>query len=340
MAWPIRTASRTASPRYDLDRVFGAFDDFIDAGAVVPVRAICKYEIESMRAACLDPGLCHHRADRRALGGQRPARHGPQPARLPRRFADINADIVIVPRLHRHAVYAGGTVPLSLKLATGGRSVPAGATLTWSLDGATGTIPVPAAEPLSVADLGVTDIAVGGSARVAKIELRLDAAGQFLARNEILVSVYEPRRAATATIAAADPELAAYAEGLGYTVTDAAAADLVLTHALDASDIEAMRQGRRYLVLADGSVETNRNLRTDPPGAEPPTMPASSKGRARHLGAEGQLPNMGLVLRDGTLWRGDWIANFSWLRRTGAFAPSRAGRCSTSPSTASCRITC
>jgi hypothetical protein len=34
---------------------------------------------------------------------------------------------------------------------------------------------------------------------------------------------------------------------------------------------------------------------------------------------------MGLVLRDGTLWRGDWIANFSWLRRSGAFATIPGG---------------
>ena len=45
-----------------------------------------------------------------------------------------------------------------------------------------------------------------------------------------------------------------------------------------------------------------------------------SKETARHLGAESQSPNLGLVLRDGTLWRGDWIANFSWIKRDGAFA--------------------
>ena len=53
-------------------------------------------------------------------------------------------------------------------------------------------------------------------------------------------------------------------------------------------------------------------------------MPAS-KERARHLGSETQLPNIGLVLRDGTLWRGDWIANFSWIKRTGAFATLPGG---------------
>ena len=100
-----------------------------------------------------------------------------------------------------------------------------------------------------------------------------------------------------------------------------------------------MRHGARYLVLADGSVETQRNLRTDPPRAEPPTMPVS-KERPRHLGAETQLPNIGLVLRDGTLWRGDWIANFSWISARGLSLPYPADRCSTSRSIASCRTMC
>ncbi len=291
-AYPHGIQNRFAT--YHFDKLFpGGLDDFITQVQWYQFANL-KYEIESMRAHAPIQGYVitemtdvHWEAN-----GLLDINRNPRV--FHDRFAEVNNDLVIVPQLLRHAVYSGGTIPLSLKLATGGKSVPAGATLTWSLDGATGTIPVPAAEPLSVADLGVTDIAVRGSARVAKIELRLDAAGQRLARNEILVSVYEPRRAATATIAAADPELAAYAEGLGYTVTDAAAADLVLTHALDASDIEAMRQGRRYLVLADGSVETHRNLRTDPPrrraaddagllqGARPPSR---RRGAAPQHGA-------------------------------------------------------
>lgn len=309
---------------YHLDGVFKSFGDFITDVQWYQFANL-KYEIESMRAHAPIQGYVitemtdvHWEANG-LLDINR------NPRAFHDRFAEVNTDTVIVPQLAHHAVTSGDSLALNLKVATGGKPVPAGATLSWSVDGASGKLDVPPTEGLAVADLGATSIALAGEARVASIKLKLEAGGKLLAKNEIQVSVYAGRAAGPAKIAAADARLAAYARGLGYAVTsDAATADLVLTHALDADDIEAMRHGARYLVLADGSVETHRNLRTDPPRAEPPTMPAS-KERARHLGAETQLPNIGLVLRDGTLWRGDWIANFSWIKRSGAFAALPGG---------------
>jgi len=37
------------------------------------------------------------------------------------------------------------------------------------------------------------------------------------------------------------------------------------------------------------------------------------------------VPPFTLTERDGTIWRGDWIAGFSWLRREGAFAAIPGG---------------
>jgi hypothetical protein len=37
------------------------------------------------------------------------------------------------------------------------------------------------------------------------------------------------------------------------------------------------------------------------------------------------LPNITLTARHGTMWRGDWIAGFSWIRREGAFADLPGG---------------
>ncbi len=320
-AYPHGIRNRFAT--YHLDRVFGSFDAFIDKVQWYQFANL-KYEIESMRAHAPIQGYVitemtdvHWEANG-LLDINR------NPRAFHDRFAEINNDTVIVPQLNRHAVYAGDSVPLKLKLATGGKAVPAGATLSWSVGDASGTVDVPAIAALSVTDLGTVSIKLTGPSRVASIALSLEAAGKPLSKNQIEVSVYAPRSAGSATIATTDPTLAAFATGLGYTVTDAASADLVLTHGLGEADIEAMRHGARYLVLADGSVETHRNLRLDAPRAEPPTMPAS-KERARHLGAETQLPNIGLVLRDGTLWRGDWIANFSWIKRTGAFAALPGG---------------
>ncbi|MDB5538991.1 MAG: hypothetical protein JWQ89_718 [Devosia sp.] len=320
-AYPHGIQNRFAT--YHLDKVFGSFDAFIDEVQWYQFANL-KYEIESMRAHAPIQGYVitemtdvHWEANG-LLDINR------NPRIFHDRFAEVNSDTVIVPQIARHAVYSGEAAPLHLKVATGGKAVPAGATLTWSVDGASGKLDVPATGALAVADLGTTPITLSGETRVATIALTLEAGGKLLARNQILVSVYARRSAGPARIAAADPQLAAFAGGLGYTVSEAASADLILSHGLGEADIEAMRHGARYLVLADGSAPTHRNLRLDPPGTEPPTMRAGTE-RARHLGAESQLPNIGLVLRDGTLWRGDWIANFSWIKRSGAFATLPGG---------------
>lgn len=323
-AYPHGIRNRFAT--YHLDKVFGTFDGFIDRVQWYQFANL-KYEIESMRAHAPIQGYVitemtdvHWEANG-LLDINR------NPRAFHDRFAEINTDLVIVPQIDRHAIWSGDSIALKLKVATGGREVPAGATLTWSVDGQSGKVDVPATPGLSVADLGTTGIKLDGATRVTSIGLKLEADGKLLSRNQVEVSVYSKRSAGPARIATSDANLAAYAKGLGYAVTDVASADLILAHALSEADIEAMRKGARYLVLADGSVEThhtNRNLRIDPPRPEPPTTPAS-KERARHLGSETQLPNINLVLRDGTLWRGDWIANFSWIRRDGAFSALPGG---------------
>ena len=47
-----------------------------------------------------------------------------------------------------------------------------------------------------------------------------------------------------------------------------------------------------------------------------PGLPAATHHR---------FPGLGFAERHGTLWRGDWIGNFSWLRREGAFAALPGG---------------
>jgi hypothetical protein len=242
------------------------------------------------------------------------------------RFAEVNADTVIVPQLDRYAAHAGRKLPLRLKVAAGGRTLPTGAKLTWQLEGRSGSLDVPALEPLAVADLGIVEIDMPARGpMVVSIALELSAAGENLARNSIDVAVHAPREAPEGlTLATTDPALDAFLTGLGYDIASPEEADVIVTHALEPDDIAALCRGRRYLVLADGTVDTGSNLRTDPPRAEPPFMPAG-KEPPRLIGAEQQLPNIGVHRRDGTLWRGDWIASFSWLRRDGVFASIPGG---------------
>jgi hypothetical protein len=108
-------------------------------------------------------------------------------------------------------------------------------------------------------------------------------------------------------------------------VVPAAEADVVLVHAVDGDDVEAIKAGARYLILADGTVETNKNLRTDMPLGELPHRSIVADGKKFRPSLDQHLPGISLVERDGTIWRGDWIAGFSWVRREGAFADIPGG---------------
>lgn len=308
---------------YHLDKVFGSFDDFINAVQWYQFGNL-KYEIESMRAHASIMGYVIteltdvHWESNGLLDLER------HPRVFHHRFAEVNTDTVIVPLLDRRAAYAGDQVTLGFKVAAGGKPVPAGAKLSWKLEGASGALDVPAADALGVTDLGTVDVALPqGEARIATVALELTAEGRVLATNSIDIAVYARREAPQGTkLATTSPAIEVFLRALGYTVTSPEQADVVVKHALNPDDIDTMRQGAHYLILADETVERQRNLRTDPPRAEPPTMPGRPP---RHIGSEQQLPNISLHRRDGTLWRGDWIASFSWLRRDGVFAAIPGG---------------
>ena len=242
-------------------------------------------------------------------------------------FATINADVVIVPRPARYSAWAGEALAVELKIATGGGSIPAGAKLSWTGD-VSGSLDVPATGPVSVADLGTTSLlmpAVSDNTTL-RLDFALEANGVVLARNSCEIALYSQRKTAgLSSIAAADPDLAAYASGLGYRVVPASEADIILAHAVDGADVEAIKAGARYLILAEGTVETNKNLRTDMPEGELPHRSIVADGKQFRPSLDQHLPGIGLVERDGTIWRGDWIAGFSWVRREDHFAAIPGG---------------
>jgi len=326
VAYPHGIENRFAT--YHLAKVFGSFEGFIEQVQKYQYANL-KYEIESMRAYPSIQGYViteltdvHWEANG-LLDMNRNVRGSLT------NFHEVNADLVIVPQLERHSAVAGTEVSLSLKVATGGRSVPAGAKLLWSVEGGqSGEIAVPATPGLAVADLGALRVQLpeASESRMVKVSLALEAAGAELARNHIEIAVYAPRATSgLPKIATSDAGLAARVTVLGYEVVDAAAADVVLTRSIDPSDVAAMQQGARYAVLADGKAKTNRNLRTDVPAREQPFMPIVDETPGQPMGAEALLPNIGLVERQGTIWRGDWIASFSWIKRQGAFATLPGG---------------
>lgn len=310
----------------DLAKTFGSFDAFI--GHVQWYQFMnLRYEIEEMRRYSSIMGYViteltdvHWEANG-LLDIER------NPRVFHDVFGTINADVVIVPRPARYSAYLGETLDIELKIGTGGLSIPAGAVLRWSGE-ISGSVDVPATGKVSTADLGKIGFALptGGGNRVLSIEFVLEANGSVLSRNTCEIALYSKRdTAGRPSIAAADSSLASYASGLGYRVVPAAEADVVLVHAVDGDDVEAIKAGARYLILADGTVETNKNLRTDMPDGELPHRSIVADGKKFRPSLDQHLPGISLVERDGTIWRGDWIAGFSWVRREGAFADIPGG---------------
>lgn len=310
----------------DLAKTFGSFDAFIENVQWYQFMNL-RYEIEEMRRYSSIMGYViteltdvHWEANG-LLDIER------NPRVFHDVFGTINADIVIVPRPARYSAYLGETLDVELKIGTGGETIPAGAVLRWSGE-VSGSVDVPATGKVSTADLGKIGFALpqGGDNRVLSIEFALEAGGSVLSRNTCEIALYAKREATgRPSIAAADSSLASYASGLGYRVVPAAEADVVLVHAVDGDDVEAIKAGARYLILADGTVETNRNLRTDMPDGELPHRSIVADGKKFRPSLDQHLPGISLVERDGTIWRGDWIAGFSWVRREGAFADIPGG---------------
>ena len=323
-AYPHGVQARFAA--LQLATVFGTFDRFI-AAAQWYQFANLKYEIQEMRAYPAIQGYVIteftdvHWESNGLLDMNR------NPRVFHDQFATINADVVILPRIAHYSVWAGAEFSFPVEVATGG--ITLGATeLHWRCDdGTSGRLPVPATPALSKAGAGTIRLTATASAnRMMRIDFSLVEAGVTRATNSADIAVYVERPTTMRPrVAAADSQIAAFAKGLGYDIVPLAQADIVLTRALDASDIAALQAGHRYVIFADGEVKTQRNLRLDEGPREQPFLKIVDDTPGLPRGSESLMPNINLIARHGTMWRGDWIAGFSWLRRHGPLAALPGG---------------
>ena len=325
VAYPHGIENRFAT--LGLDKVFGSFDAFI-AAAQWYQFANLKYQIESMRAHPLIMGYVIteftdvHWESNGLLDMNR------NPRVFHDRFGSINADVVIVPKVARYAGVAGDVLRIGIGVATGGIHLGA-AVLGWQTDdGQSGKFDLGPTKPLCHIELGQVEFRLPqlSVSRIMQVQFALKQNNTSLATTQVEIAVY-PRRPTTGLpkLAVADPELATHAQRLGYQIVPFAHADVALADALDAADITRLQQGARYVVLADGTAKTKGNLRLDLGRREQPFIPIVDDIPGNPAGSETQLPNINLIARAGTMWRGDWIASFSWIRRDGPFAAIPGG---------------
>ena len=326
VAYPHGAQSRFSE--ISLDSVFDSFHDFINAVQEYQFANL-KYEIEEMRAYPAIQGYViteltdvHWEANG-LLDMNR------NPRVFHDRFSTVNNDIVIVPRVEHYAAWSGDRFSFGIVIATGSETLPQGLRLICSIDGTLQVdLIVPSANALSAITLDAISITLPSITknRMCKIGLKLFRGKKILSQNSFEIALYQKQvPKAGLTISTHDETIAEWAEQMGYQVVAAENSTVHIVHALNAQDIAAMQAGARYLVLADGSTKTYRNLRTDRAKREQPFMPIFDEIPGNLGGPDSQLPNIVLHERNRSIWRGDWISGFSWIKRRGAFAAMPGG---------------
>jgi hypothetical protein len=280
-----------------LERVFGDLPAFMEAVQWQQYRAL-KYQIETMRRRPTLAGYviteftdCHWESN-----GLLDMRRNPRV--FHDAFAASNAETVVVPGWERVAYWAGETIRVDPVAAHGGGELLADVTLRWRCDIAGGDTGPFLLEP-GARDLPPVVFAAPTlqASTVQRLELELVAGGRTLATNHVDLTLL-PRRAlpplGDIRIWSSD-ELAARIQALGYRPAPSLLeADVAIVSALDETLCAAIRGGARVVLLADHPMELQ------------PIFPHWQAAR--------------VVRRSGTMWQGDWISSFSWLRRDGPFA--------------------
>lgn len=305
-----------------LHKTFGSFDAFIGAAQAYQFANL-KYEIESIRSHAAIQGYVIteftdvHWESNGLLDMNR------NPRRFAADFAKVNAEVVLVPELARHAGWSGESLPVGIAISSGAQALPEGM-IDWQAEGASGQIAVPPIAALEVwrGDGLTLPLPATGDNRMVDLVLRYSAGRQVRAESVVPVALYHPREQAYPKVAAPE-ELHPWLTALGVPIVGADEAEVHLAQVLGPTDIARLQLGAKYLVLADGS--NGSALRSDQPRREPPDLIWTDGAAGLPGPREGLLPNMGLVARHGTLWRGDWIAGFSWIRRDGPFADLPGG---------------
>ncbi|MCW1920276.1 hypothetical protein NX862_16065 [Rhodobacter sp. KR11] len=314
-AYPHGMAHRFAG--LGMDRVFGSLEAFVTAAQWYQFGNL-KYEIERMRA---EPAIMGHVITEITdvhweSNGLLDMNRNPRV--FHDRFPEVNGAVAIIPEIARYSARHGEVFRFQVKVASGEMTLGAGV-LRWQ----GGSLDFAGQGPLEVVSLGEVALPITATEnRVETLVLELVIGGQVVQVNRLEILVFAPRAKPRVTVRATGA-LADRARALGYQVVDHA--DITVTHALSDPDIRAMQAGARYLVLADGTVPTRGNLRTEARGREQPFIKVVDDTPGVPVGPIFPLPNITHQPRHGSMWRGDWIAGFTWLRREGAFAAIPGG---------------
>ena len=250
-------------------------------------------------------------------------------ARNPRVFASampaFNADVVIAPGSTRHAIRAGDVAEFDLRVASGGRNLPEGSRLKWKLGEEAGEAALPAIAPMTVhaARVAVKTGSVPDSRRMeARFEVIAPDGSEITANSETL-SVYASRAGKAVRFHSHDDRISERLVAMGHEAVGPDRAAVHVTHHIGPETVEAIHAGRCVLQVV---AKAPGRLRDDVPPRDGPMSMIIDQGQGGLIsGAYFTFPGYSLVDRHKSIWRGDWVGNFSWLRRDGAFSHMPGG---------------
>jgi hypothetical protein len=295
--------------RLGLDKVFGSWKNFVEATQEQEWLAL-KYQIEAIRRRPEISGYViteftdvHWEAN-----GLLDLNRSPKV--FHHRLRQVNCDTVILPAWERVAYYAGETVRIEISIGHAAGAALAESTLYWKLEQGNlgGSLSTPRGNPGQV--IGAEEIIFEAptvtAPAVQRLELELVSQdGSSLARNYLDLALYPERSTPQEAPAlyTEDHFLAVKLAELGYPVVSALEeAQVYITGEASPEAVGYVREGGRLLLLPD------RGQSPRPAPGIPPEVP-------RPL-----FPMIRLAAREGTMWDGDWVSTFSWLKRQGPFA--------------------
>jgi hypothetical protein len=304
-----------------LDQVFGSFTQFIEKVQWHQFMNL-KWELEDIRSHAPIAGYVITEFTDVHWEGNGLLDMARNPRVFAKALAHVNADVVIAPGLRHHATRSGQDIHLDLKVATGGQSLPDGAHLEWRLNGESGTVALAATPSMEVAGANLTLRAPSvDAAEMAAIEFRVLAPdGRLISENREALALYPARSGPTRRVRfrADRPLVGERLMVLGHDEVEAPEAELFVTDMLDAARVEAIHAGARYLQVIERG---QRRLRDDTaPRDGPMTVQIEDAPGGTRSEPYFSFPGYALQNRHNTIWRGDWVGNFPWLRRDGVFS--------------------
>jgi hypothetical protein len=293
---------------WQLDQVFGSFDQFIEASQTHMARSLA-YEITTMRLHQAIGGYVIteftdvHWECNGLLDMQRHVKHG-----LDAIFTPINQDKVLAIRPQRWSGRPGELAPVAFHtcdvdgLSPGAAALGENSVIHWQAKSGTATI-----EGKLAAPGGVVQIPLSAPGMVTLHAQWRTADGAVLASNHVELACIAPRTfngMPEVTVSVIDDDaLAGALRALGCVVTrDASAAGsrtIIVAHHFTNDLQAAVQQGARLLLLAGPDFNKVENAT--------------------------RLPSGAVIARAGSPWQGDWATSFSWLKKQGPFADLPGG---------------